>query len=53
MSIHSAYDEMLEDKKCPRCGTVGMLPNGGFDWECPECGCEGTFDDEEDEEIDD
>ncbi len=49
MSIQSAYDEMLEDQECPVCGTVGMLPNGGFDWVCPNCGHEGTFEMEEDE----
>lgn len=50
MSIQSAYDAMLEDMQCPNpdCGHVGMLPNGDFDWVCPECGCEGTFEDDYD-----
>lgn len=47
MSLQEAYDEMLEDTRCPKCGCVGMLPNGGFDWICPNCDYEGTLEDEE------
>lgn len=27
------YDEL----QCPNCGHIGLLPNGDFDAECPEC----------------
>ena len=47
------YESMLDDKRCPICGHVGMLPNGGFDYECSECGYEGTFLDEDDEDDED
>ena len=50
MSLQSAYDEILEDTTCPMCGTVGMMPDGGFDWMCPECGYEGTLDDEDEDD---
>ena len=43
MPIQSAYDEILEETSCQNCGCVGMLPNGGFDYGCPECGHEGTL----------
>lgn len=46
MSIQSIYDDMLEDKVCPRCGHVGMVPDGGFDFYCPECDYEGSFEDD-------
>ena len=43
MPIQSAYDEIIEETSCPNGGCVGMLPNGGFDYVCPECGHEGTL----------
>ena len=43
MSVQSAFDSMLEDKKCPECGTVGMNSIGGWEYECPNCGNEGTL----------
>lgn len=42
-SLHSVYDEILEDTECPNCHKVGMLPDGGFDYVCPECGYEGSL----------
>ena len=49
-NLHSAYDEILEDIECPICHTVGMLPDGGIDYICPECGHEGSLDDETEDE---
>lgn len=49
MSLQSVFDDILEDTRCPRCGTVGMLPNGGFDWICPNCDYEGSVEDDEDD----
>jgi uncharacterized Zn finger protein (UPF0148 family) len=46
MSIQSAYDEILEDTQCPNCGCVGMLPNGSFDYCCPNCDYEGSLEDD-------
>lgn len=46
MSIQSAYDEILEDTECPVCHTVGMMPDGDFDWVCPNCGYEGSLSDD-------
>ena len=43
------YDEII----CPACGHIGVLPDGGFDWICPECGYEGDILGEEDEENED
>ena len=40
------YDDII----CPVCQHIGVLPDGGFDWVCPECGYEGSLDDEEYEE---
>lgn len=42
------YDDII----CPVCQHIGVLPDGGFDWVCPECGYEGSLDDEEYEEDD-
>lgn len=42
------YDDIV----CPVCQHIGVLPDGGFDWVCPECGYEGSLDDEEYEEDD-
>ena len=57
MSIVSAYDEILEDMECPDCGHVGMDANGGFEYICPNCGYEGSleedFEDEDDDDEDD
>lgn len=39
----SAYDEMLEDMVCPECGCVGMLPNGSYEYSCPNCYYEGNM----------
>lgn len=49
-SIQSAYDEILEDTACPQCHTVGMLPDGGLEYICPECGYEGSLDESEEDE---
>lgn len=42
------YDDII----CPFCQHIGVLPDGGFDWVCPECGYEGSLNDEEYEEDD-
>ena len=42
------YDDII----CPVCQHIGVLPDGGFDWVCPECGYEGSLNDEEYEEDD-
>ncbi len=47
MSLQSAFDEILEDKECPRCQHIGMDSDGGFDFVCPNCGYEGTLVEEE------
>ena len=47
-NLSSAYDEILEDLECPVCHTVGMLPDGGLDYICSECGYEGCLDEDED-----
>lgn len=47
MSLQSTYDEILEDTECPVCHTIGMLPDGGFDWICPNCGHEGSVSDDD------
>lgn len=36
------YDEY----ECDRCGHIGVLPDGGFDYICPECDYEGSMLDE-------
>lgn len=46
MSIGSAYDDILESMECPNCSHVGMEPNGGIDYICPECGYEGSLEDD-------
>ena len=33
------YDDII----CPVCQHMGVLPNGGYDWICPECGYEGKY----------
>ena len=45
MSIQSSFDEILEDMECPNseCRHVGMRSIGGWSYECPECGYEGTY----------
>lgn len=52
-NLHSAYDEILESIECPVCHTTGMLPDGGIDYICPECGYEGSLEDENDDEYGD
>lgn len=42
------YDEL----ECKFCGHIGMLPNEGFDVECPVCGQEYPLSDDEDDEDD-
>lgn len=41
------YEGLLEDTECHRCGNVGVEPDGGLDWVCPECGYKGSYDDED------
>lgn len=48
LSMSIDYDDI----ECDRCGHVGVLPDGGFDWECPACGFEGSLLNEEDEDED-
>ncbi len=45
MTLNEAYDAIIEDTVCPNCLTIGMQPDGGFDWICPECGYEGSLED--------
>lgn len=52
-SLQSVFDDILESTKCPECGTVGMVPDGDYDWSCPNCGYEGTLESEEDEDDED
>ena len=40
------YDEL----ECPHCQHLGLLPNGGFDVQCPNCGYEGSVAEEPDED---
>lgn len=40
------YDDIV----CPVCQHMGVLPNGGYDWICPECGYEGTLGEDEENE---
>lgn len=42
------YDEL----ECKFCGHIGLLPNGGFDVECPACDAEYSLSNEDDEEFD-
>jgi tRNA(Ile2) C34 agmatinyltransferase TiaS len=42
MKITEAFDEILEDTVCPKCGTVGMNSIGSWDYECPNCDYEGS-----------
>ena len=42
--MSEAYNEILEDMECPKCGAKGMSPNGTGWYECPNCGHEGTMD---------
>ena len=32
-----------EELECSNCGHVGLLPNGGFDTICPNCGFEDSL----------
>ena len=41
--ISSAYDEMLEDTECPVCGHIGMVSDGSYEYECPNCGTRGSL----------
>ena len=52
MSLQSAYDAILEDMVCPRCGWVGMAPDGGFEYCCrnPECDFSGSLEDDGEDE---
>ena len=50
MSLQSAYDDILDDMQCIRCGHVGMEPDGGYSYYCPICGYEGSLSNDEDEE---
>lgn len=43
------YDEL----ECPHCQHLGLLPNGGFDVQCPNCGYEGSVAEEPDEDKED
>ena len=52
MNLHEAYDLILEDTTCPVCSCVGMLPDGDYDYLCPNCGYEGSLSDEDDEDED-
>lgn len=47
ITLQSNYDDLIEDIECPECHTVGMLPDGGFDWICLNCGYEGGLEDED------
>jgi len=40
------YDEM----ECKYCGHVGLLPNGGYDVECPSCDAEYSLIDDHEED---
>lgn len=31
------WDINYGDMRCPKCGHIGLVPNGGFDVACPEC----------------
>lgn len=42
------YDDII----CPVCQHMGVLPNGGYDWICQECGYEGSlYDSDEDDDC--
>ena len=47
--MHFDYDEM----ECKACGHIGLVPNGGYETECPECGYEDSLAEEPNEELDD
>lgn len=49
VSMHFDYDEM----ECKVCGHIGLVPNGGYDTMCPECGYEDSLAEEPNEELDD
>jgi len=42
-----------DDIECPVCNRVGVDPDGGFDWECPVCGYEGSLVNEAEDEDED
>ena len=37
-----------DDIECDNCHHTGVVPNGGFDYECLECGHEGSLLEDED-----
>lgn len=37
-----------DDIECPKCGRMGVFPNGGYDWVCPNCDYEGSFVEDDD-----
>lgn len=41
-----------EELECSNCGHVGLLPNGGFDTICPNCGFEDSLIEEPEESRD-
>jgi rubrerythrin len=43
--MSSLIDE--DELECKECGHIGMLLNGDFDVECPNCGAEYSYMDEE------
>lgn len=45
----SFYNE--DEMQCPKCGHIGLLPDGDFDLECPACGYITSLE-EENEECD-
>ena len=36
-----------DDLECRECGHIGMMPDGGFDVECPVCGAGYSLTDED------
>lgn len=38
------YDEL----ECKFCGRIGLLPNGGYDVECPNCNAEYSLTEDND-----
>lgn len=42
--MFEAYDEILEQGRCPACGHEGVDADGTGYFSCSECGYEGSID---------